>query len=82
MHVDALKLLWDARHATERVQRFTTGKTFTEYLADEILRSAVERQLEVAGEALAQLRKLDASVAAEIPDLVRIVGFRNILIHG
>jgi len=35
MHADARKLLWDARHAAERIERFTEGKTFTEYEADE-----------------------------------------------
>jgi uncharacterized protein with HEPN domain len=82
MHADARKLLWDARQATERVARFTHGKTFAEYQADEFLRSAVERQLEIVGEALNQLRRIDAEAAASIPELPRIVGFRNVLIHG
>lgn len=56
MHADARKLLWDARHAAERVARFTLGKSFADYQADEFLRSAVERQLEIIGEALNQLR--------------------------
>jgi len=82
MHADARKLLWDARQAAERVDRFTHGKTFAEYQADEFLRSAVERQLEIVGEALNQLRRVDAATAAAIPQLPRIVGLRNVLIHG
>jgi uncharacterized protein with HEPN domain len=82
MHADAPKLLWDARHAAERVARFTLGKSFTDYQADEFLRSAVERQLEIIGEALNQLRRIDAATAAAIPELARIVGFRNVLVHG
>ena len=34
------------------------------------------------GEALNQLAKLDAALAARISDLPRIVAFRNQLIHG
>jgi uncharacterized protein with HEPN domain len=75
MHADARKLLWDAQQATERISRFTAGKTFPDYDADEYLRSAVERQFEIIGEALNHLARIDAQVANEIPDLPRIVSF-------
>lgn len=82
MHADARKLLWDAQHTAERAERFTLGKSFADYQADEFLRSAVERQLEIIGEALNQLRRIDATTAAMIPEISRIVGFRNVLVHG
>jgi uncharacterized protein with HEPN domain len=82
MHADARKLLWDARHAAERIGRFTAGKSFAEYQADEYLRSAVERQFEVVGEAMNQLRRVDPVTAAAIPELPRVIAFRNILVHG
>ena len=47
-----------------------------------MLRSAVERQFEIIGEAFTGLRRVDPSLAATIPDLPRIVAFRNVLIHG
>jgi uncharacterized protein with HEPN domain len=47
-----------------------------------MLRAAVEREFEIIGEALAQLAKLDASIAARITDHRRIISFRNLLIHG
>ncbi len=40
----ATKLLWDARQAADRVARITVGKTFADYLSDDVLRWAVERQ--------------------------------------
>jgi uncharacterized protein with HEPN domain len=47
-----------------------------------MLRSAVERQFEIVGEALNQLSKTDPATARKVPDLRRIVAFRNILVHG
>jgi uncharacterized protein with HEPN domain len=44
--------------------------------------AAVERKFEIIGEALNQLSKLDATLAARISDLPQIVAFRNQLIHG
>jgi uncharacterized protein with HEPN domain len=76
------KHLWDAWRAAERVSRFTAGKSSEDYRADEVLRSAVERQLVIVGEALAALRRADPALAAEIPELPRAVAFRSILVHA
>jgi uncharacterized protein with HEPN domain len=62
--------------------RFTAGKSFSEYETDEYLRSAVERQFEIVGEAMSQLRRIDPETATAIPELPRVVAFRNILVHG
>ena len=35
--------IWDCRHAAGRVIRFTAGRSFDDYLGDEMLRPAVER---------------------------------------
>lgn len=52
------------------------------YLADRMLRSAVERQFEIIGEALRQLQKVAPDLAREIPELNQAIALRNILIHG
>lgn len=79
---DRRAYLWDARQAAERIKTFVAGRTFEEYEADELLSSAVERQLEIIGEALRQLTQADPAIAAHIPELRRIINFRNVLIHG
>ena len=40
--------------------RFVDGRSFTEYQADDLVRSAVERQFEIIGEALNQSTGLRA----------------------
>ena len=82
MRLEARKYLLDIQLAADRVERFTHGKTFPQYLEDEMLRAAVERQFGIIGEALARLAKDDAEVAAAIPDYGKIIAFRNILVHG
>jgi len=79
---DPKSLLWDAREAAGLIATITSGKTFAEFDGDVVLRSAVERQFEIVGEALAQLTRLDAEMAARIPHLREIIAFRNVLIHG
>ena len=61
---------------------FTAGKTFRDYERDAMLRAAVEREFEIAGEAIARPAEQDAAVAACISEYPRIVAFRNVLIHG
>ena len=51
-------------------------------LADAKTRAAVERVLEVCGEAMNQLQRNAPAVAEKIPHARDIIGFRNILAHG
>jgi uncharacterized protein with HEPN domain len=68
--------------ALRRVAKFMGKRSLRDYLADELCQSAVERQLEIAGDALGQLRKLDAVLFGKIPDGDLVVAFRNVLAHG
>ncbi|OAI13122.1 hypothetical protein A1359_12870 [Methylomonas lenta] len=79
---DPRVFLWDAHSAAEAILEFVTGKSYADYAADRMLRSAVERQFEIIGEALNQLCKIEPNWAERIPDLAQIVAFRNLLIHG
>ena len=82
MRLETKKCLEDVRQAAELILQFTAGKSFVDYDADALLRSAVERQFEIIGEAVNRLAKMDSAVTQSLPDTPRIVAFRNILIHG
>jgi len=53
-----------------------------DYSENALLRSGIERQFEIIGEAINRLTKLDAATASQISQRRRIIDFRNILIHG
>ncbi len=60
----------------------TSTKQLVDYQDDVLLRSAVERQFEIIGEAFNRLKKVDLGILARISDYRRIIGFRNVLAHG
>ena len=70
------------QEAAARVIEFTEGCDFPRHAADALLRSAVERQPEIIGEAPALLARRDPALAGRINEHARIIAFRNILIHG
>lgn len=82
MPPEARKFLWDAQRAAALIATFAVGKSFADYGQDAMLKSAVERQFEIVGEALNALSRTAPEIAAAIPELGRIVAFRNVLIHG
>ena len=82
MQRDPKSLPWDAREAAEVIAAVTSGKSFADFDGDIVLRSAVERQFEIIGKALAQLARIDAAMAQKVPNLRQIIAFRNVLIHG
>jgi len=82
MNSAARSRLHDALRACRAILDFVQGRTFEEYERSLLLRSAVERQFEIVGEALRQAELADASVRTRVAHLRQIVGLRNRLIHG
>ena len=78
----APKLLVDALDAINAAQEFLAETSLDQYLADKMRRSAVERQLEILGEACARLVKLDFGWPIELSNLKLAIGLRNRIIHG
>lgn len=74
--------LEDIEYYAAAAVRFMSGYDLDQYLADEKTRAAVERALEICGEAMNSLRKVGPEIAESIPHSNAIIGFRNILAHG
>lgn len=66
MKTDTKTLLFDVISACHSVEQFTAGQSFEKYDASDILRSAVERKLEIIGEALSRLRAEDPETFGRI----------------
>ncbi len=82
MRHEAAAFLRDADRAAGLAQQFIADRTRADFENDLMLRAATERALQIVGEALSQLARLDGDLASKIPDLSDIVGLRNILVHG
>lgn len=78
---DDLVYLWDMLTAARAVVVFTRGRTLAEYEADLLLRSAVERQIEIIGEAA---RGVSAEFQAAHPEISwrPIKAQRHVLAHN
>ena len=77
-----LKWLFDVKLAIEEIESFFQDhpKNFTEYQNNPILKRAVERNLEIIGEAINRILKEDPDIA--ISSSKSIVGLRNQIIHS
>ena len=82
MRLEARKYLHDIDQALARLTHFVADRTIDDYLADAMLRAAVERQFEIIGEAVGKLSKFDPQSAERIRGYRRLIAFRNVLIHG
>jgi uncharacterized protein with HEPN domain len=82
MNDDIRKNLIDVLQAAEEIQVFIHGMDFTAYQKNPVTRRAVERDFEIIGEALNRIRHIDDELLENISEHHRIIGFRNILIHG
>ena len=79
---DLRKYLFDIIEAARLLAEFASGKTLAQYEADAMLRSAVERQFQIIGEALTQALRVNPQLEERISHTRQIIAFRNILVHG
>ena len=82
MQPRAQAALFQIQQAALGIGMFVAGKSELDFKSDLMLRSAVERQFEIIGEAMTRLRADAPDILDRISESNRIIGFRNVLIHG
>ncbi len=82
MNERVLKCLYDIKLAIDEIDVYfvQSPKTYENYKSDLKLRRAIERNLEILGEAMNRILKEDPLFVIE--NSKRIIGLRNQIIHG
>lgn len=81
METEIKKYLFDIHESIDSIEKYLGNKRdFNFYLADKMLRRAVEREFEIIGEAMSRIEKLDSTLNITAKKL--IISMRNRVIHG
>jgi len=78
---DLRLFLMEILEAIEKIERYIDSLSFEDFVKNEMVVDAVIRNLEIVGEAARNIPEEVRSKYSDIP-WKRVVGFRNIVIHG
>lgn len=82
MQPEIEKYLWDIDEACRAILDLAHRSSIEEYRTTRWLRSSIEREFIIIGEALRSAIALDPTLASRVTDSRSIIGFRNIVVHG
>lgn len=81
METEIKKYLFDINESIDSIEKYLGNKRdFSIYIADKMLRRAIEREFEIIGEAMSRIEKLDSTLNITAKKL--IISMRNRVIHG
>ena len=81
MNPDIQKYLFDIKKSIESVFDYLgPNRDFNEYLKNKLLRRGIEREIEIIGEAVGRILKLEPNF--QLDNARKIVDARNWVIHG
>ena len=63
-------------------RQFAAGLSFDGFDSNVLVRSAIERQREILGEACQRMAQADADIRQRLPEAGFAIGLRNKIIHG
>jgi uncharacterized protein with HEPN domain len=73
---DPKEYLYDTINCSEFILQLTKDKTVDDYKNDRVFRSALERELQIIGEAMLQLDHVSPETVEKISEHRNIIGFR------
>ncbi|MGQ9645480.1 MAG: HepT-like ribonuclease domain-containing protein [Thermodesulfobacteriota bacterium] len=82
MDHDPKAYLFDIKQACDEIEKFTLEMSLEKYSGNSMVKAAVERKFLVIGEAMARLKREYPEMLEKITDHEKIIGFRNVLVHG
>ncbi len=77
---DDLAYVWDMLNAAKAIQEFVSGLTYESYASSHLVKSAVERQVEIIGEAANRTSKAFRDENDAIP-WGKIIAQRHVIAH-
>lgn len=81
MELEIKKFLFDIHESIDSIEKYLgEQRDFKVYMANKMLRRAVEREFEIIGEAMNRIEKIDSSL--NISSKKQIISMRNRVIHG
>ena len=81
MERDPEAFLMDIVEAADAIADAVRAIDLEEYCHNRLIRSSVEREFIIIGEALTQLSRVDAELFSRVSDAPRIISFRNKITH-
>jgi uncharacterized protein with HEPN domain len=82
MQHDLNTYLYDIVACCHNIKQFIKNKDYIDYTKEILIKSAVERQFEIIGEALKRISQEYPETFKKITDARRMVDFRNVISHG
>ncbi len=82
MQPKILKYILDIQSIIQEIEsiKLRTGNNFNQFKSDIILQRAIERDLEILGEAVKKINEIDSTIP--ISSIRNIIGLRNIISHA
>lgn len=74
--------VFDIKQACDEIKEFIQYMSFEEHSRNFMVKAAVERKFLVIGEAMTRLKREHPEIIDKITDHEKIIGFRNVLVHG